>query len=172
MAWNSRISLVQVDEKFTKFQFLKQLCPSWDLPLLFSVHEPKDFSCSCSGLERNPIWKNKKHGHCILNIGFRIPFGGLLSAETLRLWRWMAAEFFIHGWVWNNPWSLELSSQGPRNMGNPFATHKSVQESLDKRFSGIILQVNLSSTSDMGWMYHIIMTIICSSEGFQTIWRW
>lgn len=105
MAWNSRISLVQVDETFTKFQFFKQLCPSWDLPLLFSVHEPKDFSCSCSGLERNPFGKKKPRALHSQRRRNRHPFGGKNSQPRLfRLWRWIPIRD-----------RSELSSQGKKH---------------------------------------------------------
>lgn len=162
----STISLVQVDEKFTKFQFFKQLCPSWDLPC-DSVHEPNDFSCSCSGLERNPLEK-KNTGIAFSTAASPSVWWWKLPAETLRFWRWMALKF-IHGWVFQSV--IVLLSSRVRNIGNPLLRTK-VYKSLLTNGDGIILEVNLSSKSYMGWMCHIIMTIICSSEGFQTIWSW
>ena len=76
------------------FNSFQQLCPSWDLPLLFSVHEPNDFSCSCSGLERNPCGKTKTTGIAFSTAAFNHRLVvKTLSAETLRLWRWMALSF-------------------------------------------------------------------------------
>ena len=139
MAWNSRISLVQVDETCTKFQFFKQLCPSWDLPLLFSVHEPSDFSCSCSGLERNPFGKKNTGIAFSTAADFAIRFGGKNSQPRLSDsgGGWFREIHPRMGFPIRD--RSELSSQGPRNIGNPFAKSTKVYKNLltngDKRQS-------------------------------------
>lgn len=136
----STISLVQVDEKFTKFQFFKQLCPSWDLPC-DSVHEPNDFSCSCSGLERNPLEK-KNTGIAFSTAASPSVWWWKLPAETQIL---EVDGVKIHPRMGFPIRDRSFVIQGKKHWKS-IATHKSVQESLDKRWryhprSQLIFQV-------------------------------